>query len=392
MKKITHFLKTDSMDHYLTLIHHHQRVHPYKSEQHLYYIDIETLGFNRNSDIIYLLGILEVTDENQLQLDQFLCQKLSDEYELLYTLNARLNEDDILIHFNGDSFDLPFIKSRMALYGITEKLSSCVSIDYLKLLRPFKKIFKTDNFKLKTLEKIALYTRADTYTGGDLIPLYNAYIQGNKLLERSFLEHNQDDLLGLFHLNIFNPLLQLSASIKNKEGLYPDAPSVPWSFQHSPRADSFLDIRCTLFQSSADALTYDFEVTKDSYALSLSQGVLTLTLPITEGVYTFFYEDYQNYYYLPYEDYAVHKIVADFVSTKHKKKATKTTAYIKKEGRFIGIPHQKSNLLPLLEAKNLSIPIFQDAPNAQYSYILYDDFSLCYEPLFIPIIHQLFIN
>lgn len=139
-------------------------------EERACYIDIETTGFNRKKDLIYLIGLL-YQDHKQLVLSQYLCEKPEDEYELLYKLNTFLEDFDYLVHFNGDSFDLPFIKERMRLYRLEEGLSKLGSYDFYRKLKPLKRILRTDNFKLKTMEAICGYHRIDPFTGGELIGL-----------------------------------------------------------------------------------------------------------------------------------------------------------------------------------------------------------------------------
>lgn len=393
MKSFEYKFTTDSISPLSYFITQHNKLHqPHKSNtnQSIFYLDIETTGFNRKIDQIYLLGILSIAPNGLPILEQYLCQKPSDEYELLYTLNQRLNDGDILIHFNGDSFDLPFIKARMALYGINETLSLCQSMDYYKLLRPFKKIFKTDNFKLKTLEKIATYTRFDTYSGGELISLYTDYLQGNLLVESTFIEHNKEDLLGLFYLNAYNPLFQLTqkppllyfndTSVRN---------STPVISNIKPQSTMY-ELVWEEFQPPRPTGKFEFESFNQDYTLQLIDGNLTLTLPIEVGTFKYFYDDYQNYYYLTDEDYAIHKVVADFVSSKHKKKATKATAYIKKSGKFVSCPLPKSVITRLFEEHGKKIPVFQESVNSTSSFLYLDDFKLCHSLLYIPIVQVLF--
>lgn len=167
------------------------------------YIDIETTGFRRDKDMVYLVGLIEVVDD-ELMLTQFLCEKTFDEYELLYKLNQLLPNYDTLIHFNGDSFDLPFLKERMKLYNIQELISGLDSFDYYKYLRPMKRFIGTDDLKLKTLEKYAGYERIDPFTGGELIQLFRQYLKGDSRLEYNFILHNEEDMIGLYYLNLFS--------------------------------------------------------------------------------------------------------------------------------------------------------------------------------------------
>ena len=61
----------------------------------------------------------------------------------------------------------------------------------------------------------------------------------------------------------------------------------------------------------------------------------SIMIPFYYGVLKHFFENYKDYYYLPLEDTAVHKSVAEYVEKDYRKKATKDTCYIKKDGVFL---------------------------------------------------------
>jgi len=374
----------------LSLVVHHKRLHSTSIDQdfneRILYLDIETTGFNRSSDIVYLLGLLYIDATHSIVLEQFLCQKSSDEYELLYALNQRLLDIDTLIHFNGDSFDLPFLKARMQLYGLNENVSSCTSFDYYKVLRPFKKLFGTDNFKLKTLEKIALYHRTEELTGAELISIFRTYLSGDYAVESKFIDHNREDLYGLLYLNNLNSLFQLSKTPPNPSSSLYLMPHLTHILKNESLCIVWDNFNLNQMQEG-----FQFNCEVSQYQLKAFSSILELTLPTYQGSLNYYYDDYQNYYYLINEDYAIHKIIAEFVSQKHKKKATKETAYIKKEGHFVKCPLSKSIFLELCHTYDIQIPVFQESASSSTSFILYDDFTNHYSSLLVPIIQHLFL-
>lgn len=389
------------------------------------YVDIETTGFNRTADTVYLLGQLEVIDGHTVIIDQYLCEKAGDEYMLLFNFNKEIDGSTRLVHFNGNSFDLPFLKARMALYGIHENISLAQSIDYYPLLRPFKKILGTDNFKLKTLERLASYERSDTYTGGELIQIYSQYLSGDHFLETLFLDHNLEDMIGLFYLNGFVPLYKLQvpnnfgtsdtamdicADLKtnshNKFPLDPlrwnylsavDVPSVLFAekdiYDAKKQNETSEHVYIT-YQASLETSSHDFkaEHTFNGYTLVLSDTNVIFRMPIYNGTLFYYYENYKDYYYLAEEDYAIHKVVADFVNSKHKKKATKETAYIKKEGIFVKCPLSKQDVTTSLTMKHSDVHVFSDHYTSKHCYIEMNDFISIGEGLINPSIRALFIS
>lgn len=356
----------------------------------LFYIDIETTGFNRSSDQVYLLGLLSVMDDDTIELTQYLCEKESDEYSLLFSFNQRLTPDTLLIHFNGNSFDLPFLKARMSLYGINEKISGVTSFDFYPALRLFRKLLSTDNFQLKSLEKIACFQREDTYSGGDLIPIYKAYREGEQSLQSLLLNHNFDDLIGLFYLNGFNPLFHLLPEISPLRSVLNLTPLI-WMITSEDISELHEGHVNVMSISDEELITsHAISVSNKNYSLSIKNNQFTATLPITSNSLKYFYDNYKDYYFLVEEDYAIHKLVADFVGAKFKRKATKETAYIKKEGIFVQCPLFDIKQLEII--KNLQVPIFKDNYNSNWCYLTKDDLLNNINLLLPWIIYNVFIN
>lgn len=333
------------------------RLSPINDQKSLY-IDIETTGFSRKNDIIYLIGLLYYENE-ELMIEQYLCEKDADEYELLYKLNQVVKDYDELIHFNGDSFDLPFIKERMKLYRIKENLSNLNSLDFLKKLRPFKKVLGTDNLKLKTMEKLAGYNRVDPFSGGELIQLYLEYVNGDKSLESTFTLHNEEDMVGLYYLNIFRPLTSLN-SIEIKEQTINCCLS-------TSRSNYDININLNLPKHF-----HKISLQRDVYSVQLNDRGITITLPLINGEFKTFFEDYKQYYYLTQEDYAIHESMASFVQSKYKKKATKHTAYTKHFGQYIKCPIKHTDMLFL--TKDISdVYIFNKTINDSFTLLREED-------------------
>ncbi len=312
------------------------------------YIDIETTGFRRDKDMVYLVGLIEVVDD-ELMLTQFLCEKTFDEYELLYKLNQLLPNYDTLIHFNGDSFDLPFLKERMKLYNIQELISGLDSFDYYKYLRPMKRFIGTDDLKLKTLEKYAGYERIDPFTGGELIQLFRQYLKGDSRLEYNFILHNEEDMIGLYYLNLFLPMIYV----------FHDCMVIGFSessveeYKDANGNTKAVDINYSLKLAKVRISTMEFA--NEVVSVKLDESGLTVSFTIEELELKTYFENYREYYYLPEEDCAVHESVAGFMSNRHRKKATAKTAYIKRKDAFIRCPMSAKNLKGILPGNHLRI-------------------------------------
>lgn len=293
-------------------------------------IDIETTGFSPRFANIYLIGMFMYDAiHDQFILEQWLCEKDRDEYELLYKFNQKLEAYNHIYHYNGDRFDMPFIKKRMHLYTID--CNDFISHDFLKLIRPFKSILKLDNLKLKTIESYFGYNRSDPFSGGELINLYTDYKESlDERLMKVLLLHNYEDILGLKKVVDHYLLFDFLEQLKNK--------------LFSPTIDSI--------DSTTDKYHVIFDV-PISETLTLKHNLFTLkidyhkaffTTNITTGALKYFFNNPNDYYYLPTEDYAIHKSVGKYVDKNFREPARKETCYIKKEGTYLP-SYKRLNLL-----------------------------------------------
>lgn len=97
----------------------------------LLFFDIETTGFSPASSSLYLIGMLSF-ENGCWNLTQLFAESLSDEQMLLETFFQILAQKKLLIHFNGDMFDIPYITKCAAQYGILAPFSSIESFDIYK--------------------------------------------------------------------------------------------------------------------------------------------------------------------------------------------------------------------------------------------------------------------
>ena len=84
--------------------------HPSLKESVIF--DIETTGLSPKNSFVYLIGVLFQNDK-KWQLTQWLAESQKDEAALFTAFFCFLKNFRFLIHFNGDAFDLPFLKKKM---------------------------------------------------------------------------------------------------------------------------------------------------------------------------------------------------------------------------------------------------------------------------------------
>lgn len=139
------------------------------------FFDIETTGLSPASSYIFLIGCGHFSDDN-LILTQWLMDELSDEALLLKSFFEYAASFKRIIHYNGTTFDIPFLQKRSKLYNIPESFFKLAASDVYKNICKYKKLFNAPDYKLKTIEKLSGFKRTDRLDGMQLIDTFIKYI------------------------------------------------------------------------------------------------------------------------------------------------------------------------------------------------------------------------
>lgn len=323
------------------------------------FFDIETTGFSRTACFCYLIGAAyRNNDSNTITIIQWLAESDTDEPALLSEFAKLTASFSSLTHFNGDSFDIPFLQKRAAIHNIELPLDNLRSIDLYKHAKGLKSLLRLESYNQKSVEHFLGIHREDKYSGGELIKVYKDYaknvhtpIEHNEA-ERLLLLHNFDDICGLLKVS---GILSYN-NIINKRFTYKDM-----MYTICQSQDTLHSAYITLSFSLPEEVPVSVLLKDDEYVLRAEKDVLKLRFPVLTDTLKFFYADYKNYYYIPYEDTAMHKSVAAYVDAECKVKATKETCYTKKYAAFIMLPAYSGDM-----------PIFKRDYNEQNVYLMLD--------------------
>lgn len=164
-------------------------------------LDIESFGlFSRP---IILIGIAIVSNNNII-IRQFLLRDIVEEPAVLSAFLSNIDDNSVFVTFNGKAFDLPYIKERLAYYGMYKDLGH-PHFDILHFSRRAWKEGIPDH-RLTTLEKclFGIYRKDDIPSA--LVPeFYEVYMRsGNPGVLIPIIKHNKQDLITL--VNIFSKL------------------------------------------------------------------------------------------------------------------------------------------------------------------------------------------
>ena len=79
-----------------------------------------------------------------------------------------------MVHFNGTTFDVPFLQTRAKKFGLSFVPAS-VQHDIYKKISPYKNLLHLPGCRQKQLEEFIGIHREDHFNGGELIELYHSY-------------------------------------------------------------------------------------------------------------------------------------------------------------------------------------------------------------------------
>lgn len=308
----------------------------------LLFFDIETTGLSSKTSQVVLIGLIQYNLEaSAFEMIQFLAESKdsSEEIQILENFCRIALTKNYLVHFNGGSFDLPFLKHRCQILHLSESFSQLPSLDLYRELLAMPAFFRQmPNHKQKSFELLIGYPRKDRLSGKEMISAFQEYAKTkNSSTLKLLLLHNEDDLKGMLALTSLGSLKQLlqdSYEITEIQEL------------QEPNLDGTIETKL-LFQLSLEMPVPAILSANTSFCyITITENKVKIKMPLYEGTLRYFYPDYKNYYYLPFEDEAIHKSVAAYLDSSHRQKATAATCYKKISGTFLYAPGTPK--LPLL--------------------------------------------
>ncbi len=334
------------------------------------FFDIETTGFSAVKNAIYLIGCLWAED-GRWRLTQWLAENKStkEQQAVMDAFFQAIDPFTTLVSYNGTTFDLPFIEKKARALGLDHELSRWEHMDLYKNVRGLKRLLKLDNLKLKTVEAFLGIYREDEYSGGALIPIFEAFAKsGNENMKQLLLLHNYEDIKDMllilpilayehFFLDAGFTLLpdtqvdseQIILSLEPDLPLPKSLPPIAIHLNHggadeNTAAKNAAAATTTIAATSAAATAIVTENTAMAVTLTIDTDNVRIAIPLKQAELKYFYENYKDYYYLPAEDCAMHKSVAGFVEKEFRQKATAKNCYTKKAGVFL--PQQTDCFTP----------------------------------------------
>ena len=289
-------------------------------------LDIETTGLSAENSLVYLIGcIYHQTDG--WNMIQWMDNSGKEEKEVLSSFLLFASGYKIFLHYNGDKFDIPFLRKRMAFHNLEDTTADAKSLDLYKMILPYRRLLGLPDYKQQTLEALLGTGRLENEQGGDLVKVYRKYIADpdQELLAR-LLAHNEADVAGvlsLLPLMIFKDLDTDEFRVRRAQANY-------YTDHEGNRREELF-----VFFKLPRALPAPVYASADHCYVKIEDDSGVLKIPLYTEVMKYFYANYKDYYFLPEEDMAVHKYLASYVEKSRRIQAKPETCYTRKASSFL---------------------------------------------------------
>lgn len=303
--------------------------------------DIETTGLSHRTSHLYLIGAAHRSGE-RWTLCQWLLQSPTEEPALLEAFSAYAKDFPRVMHYNGQTFDLPYLRHKYQAAGLPFPLEQQESTDLYRVVQKFRGLFGFSSMKQRDIEPVLGISRTDQMDGGALISVYRNYLQtASEELEALLFLHNHDDVLGMIGLS------RLQACAELFEGSF--------TLSNAVCTGDVLHLTLALFHP----LPLPISVRLPEAELTAEGCTARMSVPARRGTFRHYFDNYRDYYYLPLEDTAVHKSVGVYVDPACRVKATKETCYQTCSGLFCFQPVERLHPVFYPESRKTSRPCFQ---------------------------------
>jgi uncharacterized protein YprB with RNaseH-like and TPR domain len=180
--------------------------------QNLVFLDTETTGLAGGTGTYAFLVGIGYRTQDSFELVQFFMRDPAEETALLAALNQWLARFEVVVTFNGKSFDVPLLNNRYGLNGLSSPFPGYEHVDVLQIARKLWRD-RLSSRALPDLEKeIVRYQRTNDEVPSWMIPqLYFDYLRSG----------DARPLAGVFYHNAID-ILSLAALFSHVAGLLTD--------------------------------------------------------------------------------------------------------------------------------------------------------------------------
>ena len=162
------------------------------------FIDLETTGLSGGAGMVAFLVGCGYFDVGAFQVRQFLLTSHSSERALLAACAEFFADADLIVTYNGKTFDVPVMETRWLFHRMEPSLDG---VSHFDMLHPARRLWRHDEqgCRLSTLERTLFDVRRTGDVPGMEIPsrFFHFVRSGDARPLEPVLEHNRIDLVSL---------------------------------------------------------------------------------------------------------------------------------------------------------------------------------------------------
>ena len=165
----------------------------------LLYLDTETTGLSAGAGTVpFLIGLAWFEPgTTTLVFEQLLLRQLGEEAPILVRLAERVAQASAFVTYNGKSFDLPLLRSRLVL----NRCGALPSLPHLDLVHIARRLHRhrLREHSLRNVEAQVLgFERTADITGGEVCSRYSHFLRtGDETALVAVIDHNEWDVVAL---------------------------------------------------------------------------------------------------------------------------------------------------------------------------------------------------
>ena len=167
------------------------------------FLDTETTGISGGAGTCpFLIGVGFYRGD-EFRVVQYFIRDFDEESSMLYALNGLLADFDLLVTYNGLSFDAPMVENRCVLARLDSPFRHMAHFDLLFMARRLWRVGH-GSCKLTALEaRILSFLRGPDISGAMIPGAYFEYLRSSDAISlRSVFSHHVYDILSLAALTI----------------------------------------------------------------------------------------------------------------------------------------------------------------------------------------------
>jgi uncharacterized protein YprB with RNaseH-like and TPR domain len=162
------------------------------------FLDTETTGLGGGAGVVpFLIGLAWFDGEQRVHLEQLFLRRPGDEPALLSHLRECVERAEVIVSFNGKSFDLPLLAGRYVM----NRLPPLPERPHLDLLHVARRLHaaRIQQCRLTSLEGAVLgFERGPDVAGADIAARYGHFLRtGDESALEGVVTHNAWDVLSM---------------------------------------------------------------------------------------------------------------------------------------------------------------------------------------------------